>query len=70
VEFARPIRIVMLEAHEPDAEAMAENLELAGLPAEVRRVEAADEVLFAAEDGDLDIAILDLALPQAVTLLE
>lgn len=63
LEFQRPIRVLMLESHLPDVQVMKETLELAGLPADVTSVSFAEEVLYAAEDDTLDIALLNLQLP-------
>ena len=61
--FARPIRVLVLDAEESDVHLLEGALRKADLPAEVRWVCDPHEVLFAAEDEALDIAVLNLELP-------
>ena len=53
----------MLESQQRDVRMLEEVLKKANLPAEVSSVDNADEVLFAAEDEAMDIAVLNLELP-------
>lgn len=53
----------MLESHESDVRKLEQVLQQADLPAEVRWVADPTEVLFAAEDEAMDIAVLNLELP-------
>lgn len=61
--FARPIRVLVLDAHQSDVDRLERALEKANLPAEVRWVAEPNEVLFAAEDESMDIAVLNLEMP-------
>lgn len=53
----------MLESQQRDVRMLEQVLEKANLPAVVSSVDNADEVLFAAEDEAMDIAVLNLELP-------
>lgn len=53
----------MLESQQRDVRMLEDVLQKANLPAEVSSVDNADEVLFAAEDEAMDIAVLNLELP-------
>jgi len=53
----------MLESQQSDVRMLEQVLSKADLPAEVRSVDDPNEVLFAAEDEAMDIAVLNLELP-------
>ncbi len=55
--------MLVLDSRQSDVDRLEQALKRANLPAEVRRVEDPNEVLFAAEDESMDIAVLDLELP-------
>ena len=61
--MSRPLRVLLLEDSEDDAELILRALRQGGYEPEHRRAESAEEMVAALDDGDWDLIISDHAMP-------